>query len=63
MRETNRQLRLTEAQLSEPARIDTIAKQLGLSAPAPGQVVRPDGSAMMQQPVMAQAQMPVAMQY
>ena len=45
LREVNRQLRLTEAQLSEPGRIDTIAKQLGLNAPEPGQVVRPDGAA------------------
>jgi hypothetical protein len=44
MREQNRQLRLTEAQLSDPGRIDLIAKQLGLDAPLPGQVVRPDGS-------------------
>lgn len=44
MREDNRQLRLTEAQLSDPGRIDRIAKQLGLNEPLPGQVVRPDGS-------------------
>lgn len=44
MREQNRQLRLTEAQLTDPGRIDQIAKQLGMSAPQPGQVVRPDGS-------------------
>jgi len=44
MREQNRQLRLTEAQLSDPGRIDQIAKQLGLDAPQPGQVVRPNGS-------------------
>ncbi|MDE1154923.1 MAG: cell division protein FtsL [Acidobacteriaceae bacterium] len=43
MRETNRQLRLSEAQLSDPGRIDRIAKQLGLDEPLPGQVVRPDG--------------------
>ena len=43
LREQNRQLRLTEAQLSDPGRIDTIARQLGLGAPEPGQVVRPDG--------------------
>jgi len=55
LRETNRQLRLTEAQLSEPGRIDQIAKQLGLNAPAPGQVVRPDGSAAGA-PVLAQNQ-------
>src|SRR5712692_7473552 len=44
MREENRQLRLSEAQLTDPERIDKIAKQLGLDAPQPGQVVRPDGS-------------------
>ena len=43
LREENRQLRLTEAQLTDPGRIDVIAKQLGLDAPQPGQVVRPDG--------------------
>ena len=58
LRETNRQLRLTEAQLSDPGRIDRIAKQLGLDEPAPGQVVRPDGSNSMSAPVLAQAQMP-----
>lgn len=43
LQEKNRQLELTEAQLSDPGRIDKIAKQLGLDAPTPGQVVRPDG--------------------
>jgi cell division protein FtsL len=43
LREENRQLRLTEAQLTDPGRIDKIAKQLGLDVPAPGQVVRPEG--------------------
>jgi cell division protein FtsL len=42
VRETNRQLRLTEAKLSDPSRIDTIAKQLGMDQPLPGQVVRQD---------------------
>src|SRR6202012_1352385 len=46
LRETNRQLRLTEAQLSDPGRIDRIARQqLGLDVPLPGQVVRQDGAA------------------
>ncbi len=58
LREQNRQLRLTEAQLSDPGRIDTIARQLGLGAPLPGQVVRPDGDAGLQQPVLAQMQVP-----
>ena len=44
LREDNRELRLTEAQLSDPGRIDKIAKQLGLDAPQPGQVIRTDGS-------------------
>jgi len=43
LQEKNRQLELTEAQLSDPGRIDKIAKQLGLDAPTPGQVVRPEG--------------------
>jgi cell division protein FtsL len=59
MREANRQLRLTEAQLSDPGRIDRIAKQLGLDVPMPGQVVRPDG-ASADGPVLAQMQTPVA---
>jgi cell division protein FtsL len=59
MREQNRQLRLNEAQLSDPGRIDRIAKQLGLDAPQPGQVVRPDGSAA-NAPVVAQVVPPIA---
>jgi hypothetical protein len=58
LREQNRQLRLTEAQLSDPGRIDHIAKQLGLDEPLPGQVVRPDGTGNTT-PVMAQAHIPV----
>ncbi len=57
LREQNRQLRLTEAQLSDPGRIDRIAKQLGLDAPLPGQVVRPEGPDGIQ-PVLAQVQQP-----
>ncbi len=57
LREQNRQLRLNEAQLSDPGRIDRIAKQLGLDTPMPGQVVRPDGLSDAQ-PVLAQNQIP-----
>ena len=57
MREENRQLRLSEAQLTDPERIDKIAKQLGLDAPRPGQVIRPDGSDV-NAPVVAQATAP-----
>jgi cell division protein FtsL len=58
MRETNRQLRLSEAQLSDPGRIDTLAKQLGLNVPQPGQVVSADGAADANAPAMAQASIP-----
>jgi cell division protein FtsL len=58
MQEQNRQLRLSEAQLSNPVRIDQIARQqLGLEAPLPGQVVRPDGAGS-NAPVLAQASTP-----
>lgn len=54
LREENRQLRLTEAELSQPGRIDTLARHMGLAAPMPAQVVHesshPDSSA----PVYAQ---------
>src|SRR5579864_8070131 len=40
LREENRQLRLSEAQLTQPGRIDGMARQLGMSEPQPGQVVR-----------------------
>jgi cell division protein FtsL len=55
MREDNRQLRLMDAQLSEPGRIDHIAKELGLDEPQPGQVVRQDASGNMA-PTLAEAQ-------
>lgn len=54
LREENRQLRLTEAELTQPGRIDEMAHQLGLAEPQPGQVVysdtRPDSGA----PALAQ---------
>jgi len=58
LEEQNRQLRLTEAQLGDPARIDTMARQLGLTAPHPGQVVHPDANTEPVNaggPVLAQA--------
>jgi cell division protein FtsL len=57
LREENRQLRLSEAQLTDPGRIDKIAKQLGLAEPQPGQVVRPEGGDP-NAPVLAQANAP-----
>jgi cell division protein FtsL len=56
LREENRQLRLSEARLTDPGRIDTIAKQLGLGEPLPGQVVRHDADPNA--PVVAQVQGP-----
>lgn len=38
--ETNRALRLEEASLRDPERIDTLARQMGLQSPQVGQVVR-----------------------
>ncbi|WP_419806222.1 cell division protein FtsL [Terriglobus sp.] len=58
LREENRQLRLTEAQLADPDRIDRIAKQLGLDMPQPGQVVRPELTFMGGEGVLAEAKIP-----
>ncbi len=60
LEEQNRQLRLTEAQLADPARIDTMARNLGLTAPHPGQVVQPNAAvAGNNGAVMAEAHAPV----
>ena len=59
MREQNRQLRLTEAQLSDPGRLDKMAKQLGLDEPRPGQVVRPEGFESTAATAVAQVSAPV----
>ena len=54
----NRQLRLTEAQLSQPGRIDNLARQLGLSEPQPGQVVHATTHIDSSAPVLAQVNAP-----
>jgi len=54
LREENRQLRLGEAQLTQPARIDGMARQLGLAAPQPGQVVHPSARVDVSTPALAQ---------
>lgn len=54
LREQNRQLRLKEAQLARPGRIDGLARQMGLSAPQPGQVVRSTARPETSAPVLAQ---------
>lgn len=58
LQEQNRQLRLSEAELSQPARIDRMARQLGLAAPQPGQVVRPAAQPDANGPVLAQVAPP-----
>jgi cell division protein FtsL len=58
LREENRQLRLAQAELTQPGRIDTMARQLGLAAPQPGQVVHPNVSADPSAPVVAQMNAP-----
>jgi cell division protein FtsL len=49
----NRALRLEEASLRDPERIDVMARKLGLQSPQPGQVQRMDSTADVAAPVMA----------
>ena len=58
LREENRQLRLSEAQLTQPGRIDRMARDLGLAEPQPGQIVRPGTPADAAAPAIAQAAPP-----
>lgn len=58
LQEQNRQLRLTEAQLTQPSRIDGMARELGLAAPQPGQVVHPSARIDSSAPALAQVQAP-----
>ena len=51
--EMNRALRLEEASLRDPERIDVMARKLGMQSPQPGQVVRMDADADGGAPVMA----------
>lgn len=54
--EMNRALRLEDASLRDPERIDVLARRMGLVPPAPGQVIRMDGGMPdSQAPVMASA--------
>jgi cell division protein FtsL len=59
LREENRQLKLAEAQLTEPARIDGKARELGLVSPQPGQVVHPSARVDVSAPALAQVNPPV----
>ena len=52
--EMNHALRLEDASLRDPERIDVLARRMGLVPPAPGQVIRMEGaSGDAQGPVMA----------
>jgi cell division protein FtsL len=51
--EMNRALRLEEASLRDPERIDQTARKLGLQPPQPGQVIRVDAGSDAAAPVMA----------
>jgi cell division protein FtsL len=59
LREENRQLRLAQAELTQPGRIDMMARQLGLAAPQPGQVIHPNAGSDVSTPVEAQVVPPV----
>ena len=54
LREENRQLRLAEAELTQPERIDALARQMGMDVVRPDQVVRVGDSLAASAPVMAQ---------
>jgi cell division protein FtsL len=54
LREENRQLHLSEAELTQPGRIDQMARQLGLDQPQPGQVVYPSAHVDSGAPALAQ---------
>jgi hypothetical protein len=55
--EMNRALRLEDASLRDPERIDLMARRMGLVPPEPGQVIRMDNaSTEANAPVMASAE-------
>ena len=60
LREENRQLRLSEAQLSQPGRIDKMSRELGLAEPQPGQVVHSTDRVDSSAPAMAQVAPPAS---
>ncbi|HEY3707470.1 MAG TPA: cell division protein FtsL [Terracidiphilus sp.] len=59
LREENRQLKLSEAQLTQPGRIDSKARELGLAAPQPGQVIHPSARIDASAPALAQVNAPM----
>jgi len=62
LREDNRQLRLSEAQLTQPRRIDGMARKMGLAEVQPGQVVHPSAHPDAGAPSLAQITTPTPVQ-
>jgi cell division protein FtsL len=62
LREDNRQLRLSEAQLTQPRRIDGMARRMGLAEVQPGQVVHPSAHPDAGAPSLAQITTPTPVQ-
>lgn len=58
--EQNRQLGLTQAELNAPLRLDSMARNLGMDAPSPAQLVRENAAPGQSAPVLAKATMPAA---
>ncbi len=60
LREANRQLSVQQAELTDLPRLEREARKLGMTAPQPGQVVRPDlPQDVNSGAVMAEARVPV----
>lgn len=53
--EANRELRMEEATLKDPQRIDKLARNMGLEMPKAGQVQQMDGTSEVGAPVLARA--------
>lgn len=58
LREENRKLRLTQAELTQPRYIDAMAQKYGLSSPLPGQVIHDQNRNDVGSPVVAQMTTP-----
>jgi len=51
---------LSEAQLTEPSRIDRMARELGFAEPQPGQMVQPNAAPDVSAPALAQVVPPAS---
>ncbi len=60
--EENRKLRLSEAELEQPGRIDALARKMGFVTPQPGQIVHPNAvmPSDTSAPTLAQNHAPVS---